>query len=310
MARAASAASRGNARRPRRRRRRTSSSAGGFTLPRRGRGSAPRLAVLGDVSKPVTAGVRGGVAATPGPGAGLILGAARRRRPWRGAQHHARRARRHARLVSAPKRRVQSVRRREDGPRRGGGGGSSVAANAAEGGMPLLLRSAAARWVEPPRGWGGARFRCSSRPCPTAMAKRRLFAARHPRWTRRFGARGAANAAPGGSLARFVGEDVAKRLMAPCTGSRASSAALGDAFLVTINGVAALAGAGRRASGSSARRRGAGRRRRSRPSSFSRSSPPVGGRAAAVAGRGRRTGERTLPLGGGGGEELYNAGGA
>ena len=197
------------------------------------------LAVLGDVSKPVTAGVRGGVAATPGPGAGLILGAGAAQTPWRGASTmRGVLGGTPARLGSKAAYSPYAARTTAEvaAP------GSSVAANAAGGasapspfGGGAVDRAAA--------GVGGT-VRCSSRPCPRRWRARRGCT---PSSRARLPARARApRPEPARRIARFVGEDVAKRLMETVHGlaGKTSAALREDAFLVTINGVAALAGAG------------------------------------------------------------------
>ena len=193
------------------------------------------LAVLGDVSKPVTAGVRGEVA-RPGPGAGLVWARARRRR--RGAARAPCAACSAAPPAPRLQSRVQSVRRGDD---RGGGGAGIIGRGERRGGLPLLLRSAAAGGSG--RRGGGGTVRCSSRPCPRRGGAAWLHAIVASEAS---GARAAPRPEPARRIARFVGEDVAKRLMETVHGlaGKTSAALREDAFLVTINGVAALAGAG------------------------------------------------------------------
>ena len=171
--------------------------------------SAEALAVLGDVSKPVTAGGRGGVAATPGP-ARASWDTSAPRTPWRGAST--------MRGVLGPspgasdQSRVQSVRR-VGRPRRRRPGGCS--ANFAGAGVPSPSPFEAAPRVEP-RGERGY-TRCttpvsSSTAWLHAIVRARLRRARakkpepaeaHARFVAR-GRRGAVD----GDRARARGQDV------------------------------------------------------------------------------------------------------
>ena len=198
------------------------------------------LAVLGDVSKPVTAGVRGGVAATPGPGAGLILGAGAAQTPWRGASTMrgvlgATPARLGSKAAYSP----YAARTTAEAA----APGSSVAANAAGPG-PSAPSPFGGGTVGRAAAGGGGHGSVQFTPVSEAMASAAWLHAIVA--SEASGARAAPRPEPARRIARFVGEDVAKRLMETVHGlaGKTSAALREDAFLVTINGVAALAGAG------------------------------------------------------------------
>ena len=172
---------------------------------------AEALRVLGDVSKPARAGGSGGVAATPGPGMGHV-GAAT---PWRGAgTMRGILGPSPARLGSKAAYSPYSTRKPGDVPP-SGRGGSFVPFT------PISEAMASAAWLH------------------TIVSSSSTAASDGT-------PRGKKKPEPAERLARFVSVEVAEKLMKSvhALAGKTSAALREDAFLVTINGVAALAGAG------------------------------------------------------------------
>ena len=203
-------------------------------LPTDAATEADSLRVLGDIKKPASVGGSGGVAATPGPGKNLdgVHGGTQPGgvpgTPWRltSAARSLLTGRSPARLGTpyAP-----------GSARAPGGTGSTAAANSGVGGgggatagprtpavpfTPISEAMASAAWLHA----------IVAPPSPNGTPKRPTSGQMEP--TQR--------------LARFVSEEVAKKLMDSVhnLAGKTSAALREDAFLVTINGVGLLAGEG------------------------------------------------------------------
>ena len=172
---------------------------------------AEALRVLGDVSKPARAGGSGGVAATPGPGMAHVGTAT----PWRGAGTMRgilgpSPARLGSKAAYSP---YSTLKPGEVRP--SGRGGSFVPFT------PISEAMASAAWLH------------------TIVSSSSTAASDGT-------PRGKKKPEPAERLARFVSVEVAEKLMKSvhALAGKTSAALREDAFLVTINGVAALAGAG------------------------------------------------------------------
>ena len=199
-------------------------------LPVDGTEEADSLAVLGDIKKPATTGGSGGVAATPGPGKNLDgnnVGGGVPGTPWRltGAARSL--------LGQSPARLGTPYASAGGAPTPGGTGSTHAANNGTRGGGGVVAG----------RTPGAVPFTPISEAMASASWLHAIVAPPSPNGTPK---PGTIVLTPTQRLKRFVSEDVAKKLMdlVHNLAGKTSAALREDAFLVTINGVGALAGQG------------------------------------------------------------------
>ena len=197
-------------------------------LPVDGTEEADSLAVLGDIKKPATTGGSGGVAATPGPGKNLDgnnVGGGVPGTPWRltGAARSL--------LGQSPARLGTPYASAGGAPTPGGTGSTHAANNGTFGGGGVVAG----------RTPGAVPFTPISEAMASASWLHAIVAPPSPNGTPK---PGTIVLTPTQRLKRFVSDDVAKKLMdlVHTLAGRTSAALREDAFLVTINGVGALAG--------------------------------------------------------------------